>query len=346
MGRKRATTAEQQLPKYVYIRRGWYVYRPHVGKGKLGKDIKLCPADAPLSEVWARYESVTAKGAPRTTLAWVIDQYMGSKQYAGRATKTRFDYASAAEHFKAYALKNGGAFGDVDANKITPGVIRRYLDARADSPVSANRSVSFLSVCFAWAVERDLLKNNPCVGVRRYSEVPRKRYVTEAEYKAVYELAGAHGWRHVQCAMELAYLCRMRLCEVLGMTYRDIRDDGVHVRRRKGSRDNLVTWTPRLMAVVEQAKALPMPQARPIDPPLIRGIGGSRLTESGFQTLWQRLMAEAVANGMERFTFHDLKSAGVSDTKGDKQAASGHKTAAMVSRYDRKLAEVKPAGDE
>lgn len=32
--------------------------------------------------------------------------------------------------------------------------------------------------------------------------------------------------------------------------------------------------------------------------------------------------------------------------EGDKQRASGHKSAAMVHVYDRKLARVKPAGDE
>jgi hypothetical protein len=46
----------------------------------------------------------------------------------------------------------------------------------------------------------------------------------------------------------------------------------------------------------------------------------------------------------ERFTFHDLKAAGISDTEEDKQKAGGHKTLSMVAVYDRKLPEVKPAG--
>jgi hypothetical protein len=54
-------------------------------------------------------------------------------------------------------------------------------------------------------------------------------------------------------------------------------------------------------------------------------------------------MSKAVEQGIERFTFHDLKSKGVSDTEGDKQQASGHRSAAMGAVYDRKLAEVKPA---
>jgi integrase len=122
----------------------------------------------------------------------------------------------------------------------------------------------------------------------------------------------------------------------------------VHVRRRKGSRDNLTTWTPRLRAAIAEAKNLVLPAAVPIDPAIVRGQMGGRLTESGFQTTWQRLMTAAIEKGVieERFTFHDLKAKGVSDSSGDKQAASGHKTAAMVKVYDRKLTQVKPAGGE
>jgi hypothetical protein len=36
----------------------------------------------------------------------------------------------------------------------------------------------------------------------------------------------------------------------------------------------------------------------------------------------------------------------MSDSSGDKQQATGHRSAAMVAVYDRKLAEVKPAGEK
>ncbi|MGZ8196671.1 MAG: hypothetical protein ACXWTH_13680, partial [Methylosarcina sp.] len=129
--------------------------------------------------------------------------------------------------------------------------------------------MAFLSICFSWGVERDLLKTNPCKEVRRDSEKPRPRYVTDKEYRALYELAAQ--WPHVQCAMEFAYLCRMRLCEVLDLKQSDLTGAGLHVRRRKGSRDNITTWSPRLEAAVKLSKSLAMPQAYPITPHLIRG---------------------------------------------------------------------------
>jgi hypothetical protein len=57
-------------------------------------------------------------------------------------------------------------------------------------------------------------------------------------------------------------------------------------------------------------------------------------------------MRHAAVTGIERFTFHDLKAAGISDTKGDKQKSGEHKTLSMVAVCDRKLPEVKPAGEK
>jgi integrase len=349
MARKRTDAQHHALPKYVYIWRGWYTYREHLGQGKLGKYIKLCPENAPISEVWQRYESITCIGAPRKTLDWLMNQYLSSPQFAKLAPETKRKYHQNAKQLGSTPLKSGDLFGQVDAERVTPGAIRRYMDARKNTdgspaPVAANREKAFLSACYSWAVERDLLSKNPCKEVKRNTETARTRYVTEQEYQHLHDLA--EPWPHIQCAMEFAYLCRMRLGEVLDMKQSDIADIGILVRRTKGSKNNITTWSPRLEAAVKKSKSLPMPQARPINPHLIRGKKGHKVTESGFNDVWQPLMAAAVEQGIERFHFHDLKAAGISDTEGDKQKASGHKTAAMVAVYDRKLAEVKPAGEK
>lgn len=45
-----------------------------------------------------------------------------------------------------------------------------------------------------------------------------------------------------------------------------------------------------------------------------------------------------------RFGLHSLKHRGVTDTKGDKKAASGHKTDAMMDVYDHSLPTVPQSG--
>lgn len=61
----------------------------------------------------------------------------------------------------------------------------------------------------------------------------------------------------------------------------------------------------------------------------------------------QAAKAKAEALGIEytHFTFHDLKRKGVTDTTGNKQEASGHRTAAMLNIYDVQPALVKAAGE-
>ena len=54
-------------------------------------------------------------------------------------------------------------------------------------------------------------------------------------------------------------------------------------------------------------------------------------------------MAKAVKEaGIEPFHFHDLKRKGTTEVKGDKLAASGHKSAAMLPVYDVSIPEVAP----
>ena len=51
------------------------------------------------------------------------------------------------------------------------------------------------------------------------------------------------------------YLCRLRGIETITLTDAHELADGVMTNRRKGSRDNIVRWTPRLRAAWDGAKA-------------------------------------------------------------------------------------------
>src|SRR5690606_39154292 len=131
--------------------------------------------------------------------------------------------------------------------------------------------------------------------------------------------------------------------------------------RRKGSRDNTVTWSPRLRTVWDAAIAhrtavwakarRPVPM-RPEDRTVLVAEGGGALAKSSLDSAWQRLVRAAihaqVITAAERLSLHDMKRKGVSDTPGtraEKQLASGHKSEAMLDIYDNSVPVVKPAGD-
>lgn len=211
--------------------------------------------------------------------------------------------------------------GGTPLQGITPGVIRKYLDYK--NSITANREISALSAAWSYCYERDKVTiANLCKGVRRIPESPRDRYITEGEYKAVYNIAPDH----YKVAMELAYLCRMRRGEVLDTRYRDVESEGLNTRRLKGSNSALTLWTPRLSAAVELGLKGKM---RVPDMPLVgMGIKGDTFTQ-GFRKLVKRA-------GVELFVFHDIKAKGVSDFTGDNRKVGGHKSERMVDIYDRK----------
>lgn len=332
MGRPRK---DRNLPKYVYLRKGRYIYVPYLGKGKRGKEIILCPGDSSISEVWRRYEQVT-DAAPGDSLEWLCQEYHQSAKFKALARSTQNDY------LKYHAtIMSRGQNRTLPYAALSPGMVRKYLDIRAaaGAPVLANREKAYLSAVYTWAIQRDLLPptySNPCHKVSRNPEKPRCRYVTDAEYEIVYNLATSP-W-YIRALMELGYLCRMRPGEARQVLLSDIHPEGLETRRFKGSRDAITRWSPRLCQAVQMA--LGHPTSIPSNH-LFCDRHGTPLTSSAVKSAWDRIMAKALKNGLqEKYTMHDLKAKGVSDFEGDKQAASGHKTSAMVAVYDRKKPEV------
>jgi len=322
MGRKRKAKF-QKLPKYVYNNNGSIVYRPWVD-GILKKPVRLGNSKTPLSEIWANYEALI--GESRDTLRFIVDQYFEGDDFK--------NLKSQKEVRRALGVLLGQSVGDrifgrVLIADVSPGVIRKYLDYRNN--VAGNREVSYLSKAWSWCFERDIVtKPNPCKGVKKRTEKPRTRYVTDEEYKLVYDLAPGY----VQTAMELAYLCRMRLSETLDTRVRNIQDEGLLTRRLKGSNDAITLWSDRLQGTIDMGLK---GQLRVPDMPIVNNGKGSNIRVESFKTAWQRLMKKVGLKGIERFTFQDLKAKGVSDFKGDKKKASEHKSESMVAVYDRKL---------
>lgn len=334
MGRHRKSGGT--LPPYVYVDHRRYHYRPYEGKGKLAKPIRLCGSDAPLSEVWAAWEA--QQGKATNTFAALARRYLKSAKFKSRSPRTQHDYHGCYERVCRAELTDDRRFGDLDLDEITPGMILKYLELRADqrAPVTGNREKAFISVVFSWGYARDLAPPNPCLRVARNTEVARSTYVSDAEYQYIYDLAGACAPAYIRPAMELAYLCRMRKVEVLALSVADIKPEGVLVRRTKGSRDGLTRWSPRLRQAIDHAKTASTIAGLTV----IRGRDGQPIKESTFDTAWQRLQVLAAKRGGNRIWFHDLKAKGISDFDGDKKKAGGHRSEQMVERYNRKLMEV------
>jgi len=330
MGRKRKSG--ERLPPYVYRKGNWYVWRPYVD-GRMGRPVPLVRVGASMSDIWAALEQVQDTAGP--TIRRMLDQYL--RENTRLAKRTRSDYQDYARLLCQAPLKGGRLFGDADPDSVTAPAIRQYLDRHADTPTAANRRVQFLKAAYAWAFERGRVRSNPCTGVRLHSTPGRDRYVTDAEYTAVLQIAeewaAAGKYPYLPDAMELAYLCRARLGEVLALKRSNYANGRLFVHRSKGSRSEYTIMGPRGKAVIERTR-----RGNVISPYLIHN-RGQRVPKNSFQTAFKRLILEAEARGVisERFTVHDLKAKGVSDHTAHH---SGHRSERMRHHYNRKPDEV------
>ena len=70
--------------------------------------------------------------------------------------------------------------------------------------------------------------------------------------------------------------------------------------------------------------------------------------KSALNSAWRRAMAMAIKEKVlvddVRFALHGLKHCGMTDTRADKQQASGHKNERMVDVYDHEIPIVSAAG--
>lgn len=218
---------------------------------------------------------------------------------------------------------------------------------------------------------RGYLEVNPARGIEAPVERKLRRLPIQSVMDHLIDRATARGRlarnepggcpEYLAIVMELAYLCRLRGIEVVTLTDANELDEGILTNRRKGSRDNIVRWTPRLRAVWERAKAYrcrtwekrktPISLA-PSRRPIIVASHGGTLRKSSLDTAWQRFITLALKDEIitpeQRFALHDLKRRGITDTAGnraDKQEASGHRDSKMMDIYDLSLPVVSPSAE-
>lgn len=353
---------QAKLPKAVYFdprgRGRWYTqYRDEAGRMR---GVTIADAGATLSELHRIMEQ--RKGIDRDSLRYLADKFHQSPQFKGLAIRTQQDYEYCRSILVEMPTKLGHPLGDLATRKFKPALIQRLVDkiAAEGTPAKANHLLRYLRRVFRWGINRGYCEVNPAQGIEAARERRLRRLPTLETIERLSTFARERGQRtrgekgacapYLWIVMELAYICRLRGIEVVTLTDANSTADGVLTNRRKGSRDNIVRWYPRLRAAWKAATdlrsrvwrsrntAIPaMPERRP----LIVAADGGELRKSSLDTAWQRLIKMAIEEEViteeERFGLHDLKRRGITDTTGtrhDKQQASGHRSAAMLDVYD------------
>jgi integrase len=307
MGRPR--TKNRNLPTNVYFRHGAYY---HVRAGKWTLIGKTLP-DAML-----RYAQIVGLG--EHTMSLLLDETMAEAEKRNLAAATLISYRHAAERLREMTV-------EFAVSDVKPKHVAEIMDEYADKAAWANIMRTVLKLAFDLAVRRGWVDYNPVSSIPRFGQTPRSRYITHAEYQAIY----AAGNDTLKAVMTLCYLTGQRISDVLKIRESDITDDGIEFDQGKTDKKLLVRWNPDLQEAVRYARSLNA--ARTLY--LLGQRNGKIRSYGGVKDLWKRACETA---GVEDAHIHDLRAKSLTDAK--KQGhnptlLAGHTSEAMTRRYLR-----------
>jgi len=361
------------LPAAVYFdhRKGQVWYTLHYDETGKQRRRNIAPADVSLAELHQIMDETS--NVDRGTLRYVCGQFHESDRYKKLSPKTHDDYCYSRDVLLTLPTKLGKPLGDLAVRKFTSALVQRIVDRLADegTPSKAAHALRYLRRVLQWGRNRGFLEVNPALGIEAPVERKQRRLPNHQVMDTLIDRAIARGLlirgekggcpEYLGYVMELAYLCRLRGIEVVTLTDANELESGILTNRRKGSRDNIVRWTPRLRKAWDNAKAYrakvwaKRKTAIPIAPSrrnIIVASHGGPLRKSSLDTAWQRFITLALADEIitpeQRFALHDLKRRGITDTVGtraDKQEASGHRDPKMMDVYDHSIPTVSPSAD-
>lgn len=361
------------LPAAVYFdhRKGRVWYTLHYDETGKQRRRNIAPADVSLAELHQIMDE--ASNVDRGTLRYVCSQFHESDRFKKLSPKTHDDYNYSRDVLLNLPTKLGKPLGDLAVRKFTSALVQRIVDRLADegTPSKAAHVLRYLRRVLQWGRNRGYLDVNPALGIEAPVERKQRRLPDHQVMDVLIDRAIARGLlirgekggcpEYLGYVMELAYLCRLRGIEVVTLTDANELETGILTNRRKGSRDNIVRWTPRLRKAWDHAKAYrakvwaKRKTAIPIAPSrrnIIVASHGGPLRKSSLDTAWQRFITLAIADEIitpeQRFGLHDLKRRGITDTVGtraDKQEASGHRDPKMMDVYDHSVPTVSPSAD-
>lgn len=331
MGRKRkAVDPRRPLPPGLYQHGRQYRARTLTGEWRyFGTQY----AEAMHAYAAWRHEGDQAPDS----VGWWLDLFVGTvcpaKVKAGAlAPRTARDYANDAKTLKA-------GIGHIPLKALSAEHVATYRDARAqDAPAHVRHELACLSAALSEALEKGKVRANVARGVRRPKRHVRERYVTDAEYLAVYSAAGDA----VKRAMTLAVRTLALPADVLAMGPRNIvrLPDGSRVLRFARGKTGVqveIAVEGDLARIVDQALAETV-----VRQTFVHRRDGKPFTRDGIGAMFRRYCSEKNAN-VQDFGLRDLRAKGATDEYRagrplrDLQHLLGHKSQRTTEIYLKAL---------
>lgn len=302
---------DRHLPACMYLKHGCYYYV------KAGKWHRL---DKDFQTALMAYAKLTIGGADNG-MPDLIDRVMVEMRKTLKKN-TLEQYAQAAARSKE-------VFAEFEPRQVMPKHIAAYKVSMSETPSMANRIISFLREVFRYALEWQLVDANPCLGIRRYTEHARERYITDDEFSAIL----SHCKPHIQKIFLMAYLTGQRIGDVLSIKLADITEEGIFFTQEKTGARLIVAATGDVKILIDSIIA-----SRP-DSAHETLFASNRLGRPiAYSTVKEAFASARKLAGVEDVTIHDIRAKSLTDAKRqglDAQKLSGHTDARMTARYIR-----------
>lgn len=146
-------------------------------------------------------------------------------------------------------------FGKMRIGALKPSQIAVFLETRRKAgrgAVAANREFAVLSSVHDFGMRQGWLEANPCRGIRRNPEKPRKRIVTDAEFLEAFHASP----EPFQDLISGAFLSGARQGDVISWRRAEhLRPEGIVFTESKTGKPHTVEWSDALRYFVRRAMA-------------------------------------------------------------------------------------------
>ncbi|MEM1150251.1 MAG: tyrosine-type recombinase/integrase [Pseudomonadota bacterium] len=263
-----------------------------------------------------------APAASFASFASLVDRYLRSPEFKALAPRTRRDYSQILD-----ALRE--QHGPKSYKGFTKARVTEHIrDPLADTPRRADYAVAVLSAVFKWAIDRELIGENPCKGVKKlYKPGAGYRAWTGAELQRY--MAGADSRERL--IVHLAFYLAARPQDVAALTWFQIQGDLITVPTKKRGVIMQTDMHPTLVAILAS-----VPRTTG---PIIAKPDGGAFDSTGLSQIVKRAVRRI--GGLDGCTLHGVRTtaltmaadAGASDHQ--LMALSTHSQAVTLQRYTR-----------
>lgn len=261
------------------------------------------------------------------TMSELADLFMAEHVRAKNKPSTQAEYARLIERLvKPH-------FGRRRAEEVTHDEVRKLHVQYRATPYQANRLLALLSKIFSWSGQRG--ERNPCVGIERFREIKRRRYLSAVEFErlgGVLRAFEAEGGMtpYPIAAIRLLLLTGARLSEILTLKWEYVDNERACLTlpdSKSGAKE--IHLSVPAIAILERVPRL---LGNPFV--IVGQKPGSRLIN--LEKPWQHVRARA---GLDDVRLHDLRHSFASIGAGKGLglpmigALLGHTQSSTTARY-------------